>query len=314
MGDGEKILFGIAAPQIHAQFPLDPKAAGTYIRRAEELGYHSLWVQEQTGFRGGAGALEAVTTLTYAAALTRRILLGNAVFLINFRNPIQLAKSLASLDQLSEGRLIVGVALGPGGRAYAAYGISPQRRVARFVEGLTLIKKLWTEENVTFEGKFWQVKNATLLPPPAQRPHPPVWFGGNAPAALRRAVKLGSGFIAGGSASLAGFREAVEVIRRGLEEEKKDPAGFMIGKRVYLGVDKDSARATERTRQWFDLYYGNAERADAVAVCGNVDECVEQLAAIIGAGARLLVLSPTFDMLDHLETLAEEIIPKITRR
>jgi alkanesulfonate monooxygenase SsuD/methylene tetrahydromethanopterin reductase-like flavin-dependent oxidoreductase (luciferase family) len=310
--DRTKTLFGIAAPQIHTTFPLDPLEVRAYIQRADELGYHSLWVQEQTGFRAKAGALEAVTLLAYAAALTRKILIGNAVFLINFRNPVLLGKSLASLDQLSAGRLIVAVALGPGGSAYSAYGVAPEQRVARFVEGLTLMQRLWTEESLTFQGKFWQVTKATLLPKPAQKPHPPVWFGGNAPAALARAARMGSGFIAGGSASLGEFTERVEILLRALEQERKDPAEFMIGKRVYLGVDKDSARARSRTREWFGRYYGNPDRADGVAVCGNVDQCVEQLAAIRDAGARLLILSPTFDMGEHLELLAQEVIPKFS--
>src|SRR3990167_4465447 len=112
MSTGDKLLFGIAAPQIHTRFPVELERIRRCIERAEALGFHSLWVQEQTGLRAAAGALEGVSMLSFAAALTRRILLGNAVFLINLRNPIQLAKSLASLDQLSQGRLIVGVGLG----------------------------------------------------------------------------------------------------------------------------------------------------------------------------------------------------------
>src|SRR5437764_12692147 len=96
----DKIEFGIAAPQIHAQLPLDLDSIHKYLRRAEELGFHSLWVQEQAVLRQAASAIEGITMLSYAAAVTQRVRLGMAVFLINLRNPIQLAKSLASLDQL----------------------------------------------------------------------------------------------------------------------------------------------------------------------------------------------------------------------
>lgn len=176
-----EILFGIAAPQIHARFPVDAEQSRRYLLRAEELGFHSIWVQEQAHLRVGATALEPVSVLGYAAALTRQARLGAAVFLITLRNPIQLAKSLASLDQLSQGRLIVGIGLGAFTRLYEAYGLSPERRLARFNETLTLMEKLWTEDEVTFEGQFWRVLNASLLPKPVQKPHPPVWFGASSP-------------------------------------------------------------------------------------------------------------------------------------
>jgi probable F420-dependent oxidoreductase len=269
-------------------------------------------VQEQAGLRAGAGALEGVTMLSYAAALTRRVRLGAAVLLINLRNPIQLAKSLASLDQLSQGRLIVGVGLGAVTRLYQAYGLSPDRRVARFIEALTLLQKLWSEEEVTFEGQFWQVQKANLLPKPVQKPHPPLWFGANAPVALKRAVKRGSGFVGAGSSSTADFRAQVEIIRAALAETKKDPADFTIAKRVYIAVDRERERAAARTRDWFGMYYGRAEMADRVAVWGDAEECAAQLKQVIDAGARLLVLNPMFDMMDQLETLAGEVIPRLT--
>src|ERR1041385_379496 len=190
-----KVEFGIAAPQIHTQLPLDLEAIHRYVKRAEELGFHSLWVQEQAVLRQAASAIEGVTMLSYAAALTQRIRLAMAVFLINLRSPIWLAESLASLDQLSRGRLIAGVGLGAVTRLYQAYGLSADKRVARFNEALTLIEKLWTEDNFNFDGQFWQVKNATLVPKPFQKPHPPIWIGGRGPPAGRRAAFRTRGFM-----------------------------------------------------------------------------------------------------------------------
>ena len=309
---GDNLLFGIGAPQVHTHLPVDLEEIRRYIERAEALGFHSLWVQEQAGLRAAAGALEGVSMLSYAAALTRRIRLGSAVFLINLRNPIQLAKSLASLDQLSQGRLIVGVGLGGVTRLYEAYGLSPEHRVSRFVEALTLMKKLWTEENFTFEGKFWQIEKASLLPRPFQKPHPPVWFGANSPAALKRAVKHGSGFIGAGSSSSGDFKSKVQTVLSALAEAKKDSADFMIGKRVYLAVDKDRERAAKRLREWFGLFYGQADLADRVAVWGSAEECVERLREIVAAGARLLLLNPVFDMMEQMEVLASEVVPRVT--
>ena len=308
----DSLQFGIAAPQIHPLLPVDPSGIQSYIQRAETLGFHSIWVQEQAGLKAGASAREGISMLSYAAAITQRVRLGNAVFLINLRNPIQLAKSLATLDQLSQGRLIMGVGLGAVTRLYQAYGLSPERRVARFNEALTLIRRLWTEDNLNFEGQFWQVKNASFLPKPVQKPHPPIWFGGHAPAALKRAVKYGSGFIGAGSSSNEDFREEAQTLLSALAEADKKTSDFTIGKRVYLAVDKDRERAAKRLREWFGMYYGRAEMADRVAICGNPQECAEELSKIITAGARFLLLNPVFDLMDHLEILAGEIIPQIS--
>jgi probable F420-dependent oxidoreductase len=314
MENQNTLKFGIAAPQIHMKLPVDGAEIQRYLKRAEELGFHSIWVQEQAGLRAAASTLEGVSMLSYAAAVTRRLLLGAAVFLINLRNPIQLAKSLASLDQLSQGRLIVGVGLGAVTRLYQAYGLSAERRVARFIEALTLIKKLWTEEDLDFDGQFWQLKKATLMPRPVQTPRPPIWFGANAPAALKRAVRYGSGFIGAGSSSTADFREQVKIVRQELAEAKKEPSEFTIAKRVYIAVDKDRERAARRLREWFGLYYGAAELAEQVAVWGSAEECAAQLGEIVAAGARLLALNPVFDMTNQLEILAGEVVPRISGR
>ncbi len=307
----DNLLFGIGAPQIHTRLPLDLEDIRRCIERAESLGFHSLWVQEQAPLRAAAGALEGISMLGYAAAITQRILLGNAVFLINLRNPIQLAKSLASLDQLSRGRLIVGVGLGGVTRLYQAYGLSPEHKVGRFVEALTLMKRLWTEENLDFDGKFWRLKKASLWPKPFQKPHPPIWFGANTAAALRRAVRHGSGFIGAGSASTADFKAHAQALGEALAEAKRDPATFMIGKRVYVAIAEDRALAARRLREWFGLYYGQADLAERVAVWGSAGECADGLRDIVAAGARLLVLNPVFGQVEQMEILASEVIPAV---
>lgn len=311
MPAGNNLDFGIAAPQIHTHLPVNVDDIQRYLKRAEELGFHSIWVQEQTVLRQAASALEGITMLSYAAAATRRVRLGMAVFLINLRNPIQLAKSLASLDQLSQGRLIAGVGLGAVTRLYQAYGLSPDKRLARFNEALTLIQKLWTEDNVTFEGQFWQLKNATLVPKPFQKPHPPIWFGGNAPAALRRAALRGSGFMGAGSSSTASFKEQVKTVRQALGEAKKNPVDFTVGKRVYIAVDRDRDRAARRLSEWFGLYYGATDLAEKVSVWGSAEECAAALNEIAAAGARVLLLNPVFDLMEQMEILAGEVIPRV---
>jgi probable F420-dependent oxidoreductase len=314
MAPEREIFFGIGGPQIHDRWPINPEEVLAYIRRAEELEFHSVWVQEQAGFSAAAGALEGLTLLSYAAAATRRIRLGMAVFLITFRNPIHLAKSLASLDQLSRGRLIVGAGLGAYTNLYSAYGLSAERRVARFNEALTLIQKLWTEDDLNFAGEFWQLKSASLLPKPFQKPRPPIWFGGGAPAALKRAVVRGDGFIGAGSSSTADFKSHVQTIRQDLETAGKNPRDFSVAKRVYLAVDSDRQRALSRLREWFGSYYRRAEMAERVSIWGNPEECVEQLQEIISAGARLVLLNPVFDMMEQMEILAREVVPRLSTR
>jgi probable F420-dependent oxidoreductase len=306
-----QIQFGIAAPQIHRDLPVNRAEIQGYIQRAEALDFHSLWVQEQAVLRQAASALEGVSLLGYAAALTRKIQLGTAVLLITLRNPIHLAKSVASLDQLSQGRLIVGVGLGAVTRLYQAYGLSPEKKVARFMEALVVMQKLWTENDVNFDGKFWKLQKATLVPKPFQKPHPPIWFGANVAPAIKRAAKYGSGFIGAGSSSTEDFRVQVKTLVAALEEQRKDPASFSVAKRVYIAVNRDRDKAGKVTREWFGLYYGRSEMAERVAVWGSAEECAEKLQEVVGAGARLLVLNPMFDMRDQLEILAGEVIPKV---
>ena len=150
-----------------------------------------------------------------------------------------------------------------------------------------------------------------MAPKPRQRPHPPLWFGGHHPDALARAVAVGDGFIGAGVASTSEFAEQVRALAPALARRGRDPATFAIGKRVYLAIDRDRARAMSRLTQWFGAFYGRSELAAKVAVAGNVQECVDGLGAVIAAGARFLILNPVFDEMEHLERLAAEVAPKL---
>ena len=145
--------FAIAIPQTYP----DPARIQRFLRRAEELPFAAAWTIEQV--IGTAPVLESMTTLAYAAAVTKRLRLGVAVLLIAQRNPIVLAKSLSSIDVLSNGRLIVGVGMGASTAQYPAYGITPEGRVTRFRENLEIVKRLWTEDKVSFRGRFSQLEH-----------------------------------------------------------------------------------------------------------------------------------------------------------
>ena len=215
--------FAISIPQFYADGEFDPAAFRSYFARAEELGFHSAWAQEtMLGSKPQFGPVEA---MTYAAACTQRLRLGCAVFISTLYSPVHLAKSLSTLDQLSRGRIEIGVGTGGPGRQFAAFGADPQRYVARFTEGLALMKTLWTDSRVTFDGEFWQLTDAPMEPKPFQKPFPPVWVGGSAPTALRRAVRLGNGFFGAGSTPTAKFADQVQIVRVALNESA-GPSGI----------------------------------------------------------------------------------------
>lgn len=299
---------GIAIPQDFMTGPVDMELIRDYLGRADSLAYDSLWVQEQ--IVGTVPILEPVTLLAYAAALTSRLRLGTSVMLTVLRNPVQLAKSLASLDQMSHGRLTVGVGIG-GHVSEAIFGYSSQHRVRRFVEGLQVMKALWTEPKASVSGQFWQFDGVAMEPKPLQTPHPPIWFGARQEPALKRAVRHGDGFMGAGSSSTADFSKQVELLQRFLDEAQRDPATFMISKRVYLAVDANRERAERRLCDWFGGRYKNPQMASRVAIWGSRAECLDKLAEIVQAGAQHLMLNPVFDDLEHLELLAQEVVPHL---
>lgn len=303
------IELAVAIPQTFRDGPVDTVRIRSYVARAEKLGFHSAWVVEQV--LGSIPSLEPVELLTYVAAVTERIRLGSAVLLSALRSPVHLAKSLATLDHLSHGRLIVGVGLGGNPGVYPAYGISAERRAARFAEGIRLMKRLWTEPRVTFEGEFWRLQNASMEPKPLQKPHPPVWFGAHHPNALKRAAELGDGFMGAGSLSTVKFGEEVKLLRDLLQKAGRDPATLPIGKRVYIAIDKDKARAAKRLAEWFGAFYGKPQLAEEVSIWGPPEECLDRLGEVVAAGARLIMLHPVFDELEHLEQFASVIAPRL---
>jgi probable F420-dependent oxidoreductase len=300
---------GIAIPQSFANPAIDAGVIRQFIPRAEALGYEGLWVQEQ--IVGDSPILEPVTLLTYAAALTTKPHLGTSVLITVIRNPVQLAKSLASLDQLSHGRLIVGVGVGGPHVAEAVFGVSSEHRGRRFVEGLQVMKALWTQPRATMSGEYWRFENVAMEPKPARKPHPPLWFGAREAVALKRAARLGDGWMGAGSSSSADFVKHVELLRRFLDEAKRDPNEFPISKRVYLAIDNDRARAERRLRDWFGMRYKNADMAPRVSIWGSRTECIDKLGEVVHAGARHLLLNPVFDEMEHLELLASDVISKL---
>jgi probable F420-dependent oxidoreductase len=301
--------FAISLPQYARDSRFDEPAFRAHLRRVDELeAFESTWVQEQV--IGAGGILAPLQTLAYAAACTERVRLGCAVFVLPLHNPLHLAKAISSLDCLSHGRVEVGVASGGQGRPFTAFGIDPDRPVARFNEALALMKACWTEEEIDFDGRLWKLQGASMEPKPVQKPYPPVWFGGSAPAGMRRAVRHGDGFMGAGSQTATQFAEQVSVVTAELAAQGRDPATFRIGKRVYVHVEDDQARGRRRLEDALVAHYGGGSWAEHVVV-GAPEACAAGLAAIADAGAELVLLNPLVDEEEQLERLASEVIPTL---
>jgi probable F420-dependent oxidoreductase len=301
--------FGISIPQFFDDGTFDPAAFRTHMMRAEALGYDSAWTQEQV--LGAMPAIGPIEAMTYAAACTERIRIGCVVFVLPLHNPVHLAKSLSSLDQLSRGRLEVGVGTGGRGRMFSAFGVDPGSFVARFNEELRLMRALWTEPRVTFDGRFWQLEGAAMEPKPFQKPHPPIWFGANHPTALRRAVHHGDGFFGAGSTTTARFAEQMGIVREALAESGRDPSSFRIAKRVYIHVDDDAERARRRIVEGLERLYADfgLTNLEAVAVYGPPDVCVAGVREVVDAGAELVLFTTLADDDEQMERLAAEVVP-----
>lgn len=310
--------FSIAIPQFdYAGSGEGFDAAGlrSFLTRAEELGFEGGWVLEQ--IIGPAPLLAPLELLAYCAACTERLRLGVGVLVTSLHEPLQLASAITAVDRLSHGRLDVGVAPGGGRRKFAAFGVDKDTFVSHFTEGLELMKAAWSDEpRMTFHGRFREVDDLPIAPKPVQRPHPPIWFGGLAPKALARAVRHGDSFLGAGSSTTEAFAGAVDVVRRELDAQGKDPAGFTIAKRVYLTVDDDAARATERVLAGLDRIYGRMPGVQDVPVSGTPDDVARGLREVIDAGAQMLLLNPVgtdaSENREQMERLAAEVIPQLS--
>jgi probable F420-dependent oxidoreductase len=302
--------FAISIPQYVGEDGFDAAGFRAHLTRAEQLGFHSAWVQEQILNLGSARTLDPLGTMTYAAACTERLRLGCAVFVTPLHNPVHLAKAIATLDNLSHGRVEVGVAAGGAARPFAAFGIDSDVPVTRFNEGLALMKALWSEPEITFDGRFWKLEGARMEPKPVQQPHPPIWIGGNHPNALRRAARLADGFFGAGSQSTAQFAQQTPVVREALAELGRDPGQFRFAKRVYVHVDDDRGRAHERLDAALARHYGRGGWSEVI-VAGPPTDCVAGLREVVDAGAEMILLNTLVDDTAQMERLAAEVVPAL---
>ena len=186
----------------------DPERLRRAARKADQLGFHSLWLFEHTAFPTGIpesygkipfspemSFLEPVTTLAYLAAETKHIRLGTGILLLALRHPLQVAKAISTLDVFSGGRAMLGVGLGWLVEEYQALGIPFRQRVGRVSESVEVLRKIWASGKLRHEGRYYSFAEVTSYPLPLQPGGPPIWFGGFAEPALKRAVEMGDGWL-----------------------------------------------------------------------------------------------------------------------
>ncbi len=304
---GDRTKVGIAIPQTFLDGPADAALIGRHAARAEALGYDSLWVQHGVFTK----PVDPFVLMTAAAMATSRVKVGSSVLVLPFFHPLHVAKASASIDQLSGGRLILGVGLGGHEARYPIFGIDPARRVRRFLDMLELIKRLWTEENITFDNGEWRLDGFTLEPKPVQQPHPPVWFGGRAEGALKRAVRLGDGFMGAGASRMDSFLEVLASLRKHFAASGRDPASFAITKRLYVAIDDDKERAERELRRFFLHQYRSEELGLQVSAWGTEDEVTEQVARLAREDLDMIMFNPVYNHVEHAERIAERIVPQL---
>jgi probable F420-dependent oxidoreductase len=207
-----------------------PDGVRHVAKRAEELGYHSVWTFQRllSDVDGGGGetyrsVLDPLMTLSYVAAVTERVRLGVAVVNLPFITPVLLAKQAATIDVLSGGRLDLGLGLGWAEEEYVASGTTKQGVGRRAVEFIEVLRALWTDREVDHHGEFYQVPRSRQDPRPIQRPHPPILMGAFAPAALRRAGARADGWISSSRADLTTLEASIDIVRAAARAAGRDP-------------------------------------------------------------------------------------------
>ena len=285
------------------------------VRLVDDCGYDSLWVGDHIAF--AVAIFDPLLQLAQAAVVSRRLKLGTNVYLVPLRHPVPIAKQAATLDHLSEGRLIFGV--GVGGefpKEFEACGVPLNERGARLSAAIPLLRQLWRGEPVSYNGRYFGAFSEVSMQPPArQSGGPPIWVGGRADAALARAGRLADGWIS--------YVVTPETYRAGLETiaAAADAAGrqidhFGTGHLLFARLDAsyeqalDAAAATLSHRYAMDF----RRAAERYAALGRPEQVAERIRAFHDSGVRHLVLDlvgPYEERPKQIETFARDVLPLV---
>ena len=284
-----------------------------YAEITQHLGFGALAANDHLLFPrpwlDGSTALAAVLSRTEEMALV------TTVALPVVRGPVALAKSLAALDLLSGGRLVVGVGPGSSARDYDAVGIPFEERWKRLEEAVLAMRALWQREGPAFEGEFYSTEGIVLEPYPTQRPWPPIWIGSwGSEAGLRRTARLGDGWLASAyNTTPEAFADALGHLGEHLNAAGKNPDRFPNAvATMFFYVTEDSTVAERFIREVLSPTLNRpGEELSQRLLVGPAGECAEKLAAYQAAGAQRIFLWPVEDELRQLEVFRERVAPAV---
>jgi alkanesulfonate monooxygenase SsuD/methylene tetrahydromethanopterin reductase-like flavin-dependent oxidoreductase (luciferase family) len=274
--------------------------------KAEALGFDSVWVGDSLLARPRH---DPPTLLAAVAARTRKVELGTAVLLPALRNPVVLAHQVATLDRISEGRLILGIGIAsdvPNIRAeFEAAGVPFEKRVGTLVEGVALARALWSGKPVDWNGR-WTVKAGTLGPTPHRPGGPPIWIGGSVTAARERTGRLFDGWFPN-APSPADYGVQFAEVKAAAKAAGRDPGALTGAMYLTLSIDDDASRADARINAYLEQYYGQRSdvmRKRQMCYAGPAAGAANWLKNYVDAGASHLVLRFAGEHEKQLEIVA----------
>ena len=282
-------------------------------QRIEALGFDSLWMGEHVVWR--TPTQDSLTMLAAAAVATSRVRLGTSIVLLPLKHPVLLCKAVTTLDHISGGRVSLGIGIGGEfPKEFEAVGVPVQERGPRANESLELMKRLWTEEQVTFHGRFFHMEEIGLEPKPVQRPHPPVLVGGRR-RALRRVARFGDGWMPY-MYTPEMYREDWGRIEDLAVDYGRDPARIEQTLYAFITIDKSYEAAAATAARSLGARY--AQSFDTLvhryAIAGTPEQCAARLEQFREAGASHFILAasaPPEQSQAYPEIIAQEIIPRL---
>lgn len=309
-----KVKFGAFIPTfISANYPPDIRELAGFSKRAEELGFDSLWINEVPYVRVLGASLEPFAILGYAAATTSRVKLGTAVIVAPLKSPVLLARSAATLDYISNGRLILGLGVGHFRGDFETYDVNFAERGARTEESIKIMKKLWTGEKIDFQGRFFTYKGVAIVPKPVQKPHPPIWLGAESNKSLDRIARLGDGWVASAfSAPPEEIGRKWSSVTRKARTLGRDPRNLEAATVVYAHMASNAKRALREAAPYVSERHGGRppENLATRSILGSKEECIESLQKRIDSGISHFLLLFVKDVAAQIERFAERVLPE----